>query len=409
MDMRPMTFVGKAAASDPPKQEKLTETLDLNFILGMPVQRRGPSYTAVMVARHMHGQQMNCRIFGHPNVWSGDAGVPVLSGRKLPGEQYFARMPWTRAYRILHGIASRKLLQYLDRHGADRQIVYTWGETSLELAHALHKRGIPVVREKINCAKAVARDILNAAYAGLGETPAKVITDAQVAKEAEEMELADAVFCPSPMVSHTLIQAGVPGTKLIPTSYGWEPLRFAGTDRTLPPVEAPTFLFVGMVCVRKGAHILLEAWKQAGYPGRLVLVGEMEPVIARRYETVLNHETVLYLPYTRNIAGIFRSADWFVFPTLEEGGPQVTYEAGGCGIPAIVSEMGAGAFTRNGQDGEILHENSVEQWIDALRRLGPDNERRRYSGENARQRANEFTWDKVGARRAQALTQHFRS
>ncbi|MFA7439865.1 MAG: glycosyltransferase family 4 protein [Sphingomonadaceae bacterium] len=409
MDMRPMTFAGKTGIPDPfapflsDDQPASAEAFDLNFILGMPVQRRGPAYTAVMLATQMHGHGLNCQIFGHPNLWPGDVGVRVFSRRKFPGEQYVARMPWASAYGFLHKVAFRKLMQHLDRVGTDRQLVYTWGETSLEMARALHKRGVPVVREKINCAKAAAREILTAAYAGLGETPARIITDAQLAKEAEEMELADAIFCPSPMVRRTLLQAGVPESKLISTSYGWEPSRFAGTDRALPEVDVPTFLFVGMVCVRKGAHILLEAWQRAGCPGRLVLVGEMEPIIARRFKAILTHETVQYMSYTRNIAAIFRSADWFVFPTLEEGGPQVTYEAAGCGVPGIVSEMGAGAFTRHGQDGEIVGSSSVEAWADALRRLGNARELQRYYAENARRNADTYVWEAVGRRRREAL------
>jgi glycosyltransferase involved in cell wall biosynthesis len=233
------------------------------------------------------------------------------------------------------------------------------------------------------------------------------IPAAVIAKEARELELADAVFCPSPMVARSLRAVGIPESKLLPTSYGWEPRRFAGTDRALEPVDGPTFLFVGYVCVRKGAHLLLEAWQRAGRPGRLVLVGNLEPLIARRYASVLAEPSVRYLPFTPDVGAIFRAADWFVFPSLEEGGPQVTYEAAGCGVPGIVSEMGAGAFTRDGEDGVIVRANDVDSWADALVRLGPDRDLQQRLGASARAHAADFTWERVGARRAAALLERF--
>lgn len=380
--------------------------LDINFILGMPVRPRGPAYTAVMVARTMQGPGAQCRVFGQPDMWPGDAGVPIISRRPLPGEAYFARIPHAFSSAALTRTAVRQLMTWVRRNAGRSQCVYTWGETSLRMARELHAHGIPIVREKFNCAKAVTRDILAAAYAEIGERQPKPITDRQVAKEKEEMELADAVFCPSPMVRRSLLQIGVPESKLISASYGWEPHRFAGTDHALPPTDIPTFLFAGFACVRKGAHILLQAWQQAGSPGRLIFVGDIEPVIRRKYADILNSSSVTCIPFTSNIGAVFRSADWFAFPTLEEGSPLVTYEASGCGLPAIVSEMGAGGVIRDGQDGEIIRSHSVEAWADALVRLSRAPDLQRHYAENTRRHADTFVWDAVGKRRREALLAH---
>lgn len=381
--------------------------LAVDFVLGTPIRPRGPAYTAVRVAEAMAVPGLDVRMFGQPNLWPGKPPVPVVGRWPFPGAGLVARSPHEGVKAFLRRFTESDLMRFLDHSADGRRVVYTWSELSLRLAEGLHRRGVPVVREKINCGKAMARQILADAYASLGEGVPSSIPDAAIAKEARELELADAVFCPSPMVARSLRAIGIPETKLLPTSYGWEPGRFAGTDRALEPVDVPTFLFVGYVCVRKGAHLLLDAWQRAGRPGRLVLVGNIEPLIARRYASLLAEPSVRYMPFTPDVGAIFRSADWFVFPSLEEGGPQVTYEAAGCGIPGIVSEMGAGAFTRDGEDGVIVGTNDVDSWADALVRLGPDRDLQQRLAASARAHAADFTWERVGARRAAALLQRF--
>lgn len=407
MDIRVIPSEPPANPSHDRTGSPARQPLMVHFLLGMPVQRRGPAYTAVKIAETIRIPGLDVQLFGHPNIWPTELDVPVNCRRALPGEALATRSGLRPILKYFRNVSARRLLAYLDRHPDNRNIVYTWGETPIETTRELTRRNIPIVREKINCAKATSQRILNDAYAKLGATPPLPITNAMLDKEAEEMALASAVFCPSPMVRKSLLEIGVPADRLITTSYGWEPRRFSGTDRALQPVDRPTFLFVGMVCVRKGAHILLEAWERAGRPGRLVLVGEMEPLIASRYARILSDPSVSYFPYTPNIAALFRSTDWFVFPTLEEGGPQVTYEAAGCGVPAIVSEMGAGAFTRDGVDGEIVHSNTVESWAEALERLGTNAELRIHYARNARQHAQDFTWERVGEKRGAELLRHF--
>ena len=70
---------------------------------------------------------------------------------------------------------------------------------------------ITVVREKFNCGKATAKAILDDAYTRLSLSPAHGITDAGIAKEREELHLADAVYCPNAMVAESLRAIGIAG------------------------------------------------------------------------------------------------------------------------------------------------------------------------------------------------------
>ncbi|WP_157216017.1 glycosyltransferase family 4 protein [Flavisphingomonas formosensis] len=384
----------------------MARTIDMYFMLGMPVVKRGPAYTAIRLAEQMNRDDVHCRVFASINRWpKSDISVPVTTGYIL-NENLTNRLPHRIAGRFTYPLAEKRLVKAIKAKGG-RPLVYGWGEISLALAHRLKDEGIPVVREKVNCGKYVAKTILDDAYGRLGVTPGHSITPALVEKEREELHLADAIFCPSPMVAKSLVAIGLPEERLIPTSYGWEPARFTGTDKALEPVDGPTFLFVGFACVRKGAHILLEAWKRAGIKGRLVLVGDIEPIIAERYADVLARPDVSYMKFTPNVGALYRSADWFIFPTLEEGGPQVTYEAAGNRVPAIVSEMGAGAFTRDGVDGHVVRSDDPDAWAEVIARLGPDRDTREHFAQNALEHSADFIWERVGERRRAALVERF--
>lgn len=379
-------------------------SLVVNALLGDLLTPRGHSYTLVRLLQGMRGPNLNARLFAPLERWNQvSTGLPTVTGgfarivdRKLPYRFLSSYLMRRAEHRLLARVQGRR-----------GDLVFTWGEVSLDVSRTLRDRGVPVVREKFNCAKFTAKHILDRAYASLGSSPTHTITQALIDKEQEELGLADAVFCPSPMVRKSLMDLGLPEERLISTSYGWDPARFAGAEPALPRVAGPTLIFVGHACVRKGAHILLEAWKKANITGRLVLVGGMEPLIAERYSDVLSRPDVLYVRYTENIAAYYRSADWFIFPTLEEGSPLVTYEAAGNGLPVIVSPMGAGGFARHNIDGLIIDSESPSSWADAITALPDLDVQRLRFAENARIRAMEFTFDRVGGRRRDMLLKRF--
>ena len=194
----------------------------------------------------------------------------------------------------------------------------------------------------------------------------------------------------------------MPEQKILPVSYGWEPERMQGTGRLLEKEEGLTVLFVGRLCIRKGVHLLLEAWKRAGVKGRLLFAGAMEPGFAEQFSELLSRPDVVLLGHTMDIGSVYRSADVFVFGSLEEGGPMVTYEAMGCGLPVIVSPMGAGP-ARDGIDGFVLDPHDIDGWAAALQRFAGDAELLKRMGSTAKERAQEFTWEKVGRRRREVL------
>ena len=100
---------------------------------------------------------------------------------------------------------------------------------------------------------------------------------------------------------------------------------------------------------------------------------------------------------------MYAAADVFVFPTHEEGGPQVIYEAAACGLASIVSPMGAGRIVRHGSECLMIDPLDVGNIAAALTKLAEDEPLRRSLGVRAAERSLDFTWAAVGTR----LYEHF--
>lgn len=313
------------------------------------------------------------------------------------------------AYRLnlVPWLMGRRLLKELDQFDA----CYLWPHVDLATFRGARKRKKPIFTERINCSRVVARSILEDAYKKLSVRPQHGLSESLVKAEIEETKLADFIFCPSPRVVDSFLQIGVPKEKLLLTSYGWEAKRFhssiQGVDTCMrEEKDGITILFVGYVCVRKGAHLLIDYFLKSGINGRLILCGEMDSVVAETCKEHLKSEKIVHLQYTPSVGRLFREADVFAFPTLEEGGPQVTYEAMAHGLPVLVSPMGAGAVARDGMDGWVLPPYASEAWIEKLRELERTPSLRLAAGKSAYFRAQEFEYGLVAKRRAELFLRH---
>ena len=75
------------------------------------------------------------------------------------------------------------------------------------------------------------------------------------------------MFCSNLHAEQSMIDNGVPRRKIKEASFGWDPDRFRGHSKALAPIDGATFIFVGSICVRKGAHLLLRYWARREFAG----------------------------------------------------------------------------------------------------------------------------------------------
>ena len=263
-------------------------------------------------------------------------------------------------------------------------------------------RGATIVTERINSQLANVMRILDAEFGRLGLPPTHGLTAEMHAAEVRELESADYVFAPSPFVCDSLTAVGIPAAKVIPASYGWDPRRIQPETRRRG-ATAPTCVFVGTVCIRKGAHLLLQAWHGAQPKGALWLCGTVRDEVRQVAGAWLQAPGVECLGHVDDIDRRLAQADIMLFPTLEEGSPLVIYEAMARGLAIVTTAVGAGAVLRDQIEGIVLDPHDQDAWVAAIHRLCGDPDLRLQLGAAAQARAREFTWEQVGRRRREAL------
>lgn len=385
------------------------------FVVGVFVQVTSTRYAEAALVRTLmtipcigYGVGMTCRSILAGAIAAGyradlsttrydsDSRVNIPVHSLLP--QFTRNMPYARIKGLADSFLHARYLASL----RDGDIAYLWPSVPLAVFAAIKKRRIPIIAEAVNTRMAVAKPILDAAYAGLGLEPNHGITDDRVREQTARYALCDGIFVPSPATEAAMIGSPLEG-KTIAASYGtWLPA--ANDLSSLKSPDSPvTFLFVGSVCVRKGSHHLLEAWRRMPTSARLRLVGSVEPALARLYQDVLDQENVSIGGFTNDVATEYRSADVFVLPSLEEGDSIVCYEASAYGLPVIASAVGAGRMGAATGSARIINTADVEALAGELMSFAQSGDLRREWGERARRAVQDYDWAKVGPRSFAAM------
>jgi glycosyltransferase involved in cell wall biosynthesis len=280
-------------------------------------------------------------------------------------------------------------------------VAYVWPASSLWLYQRLRATGYPIVKEMINSEERGRRAVLRAAcerhnlpYAPDWDSADPDLQDAEIA-------LSDKVFSPSPWATKTLLEAGVPESKVASTSYAWDPETF-----TLPPRERhtgtqpPLFLCVAHGSVRKGTLELLEAWRLKKSDAKLMMVGPIAPEIQERVDKlVAGRDDIELLGYSNELPQLYVQADAYVMLSYEEGSPIVAYMALAAGIPIIGTEPVASGIIEHGVHGFVCDSQNLQQVADYVDRVATDHELRNRMQKAAKVQSEVFTWEEVARRR----------
>ena len=329
--------------------------------------------------------------------------------RPDPAGLFRPAVPSLLPMRIRRRIAGmRRLREPLHRRAEARglaavrpgDVCFFWPGADTAAIEAARRRGGLVVLEFINTHVGNAKTILDAECERIGAPRYHRLTEAAIEAENERIALAHAAFAPGPFVESS-IRGNSPSLPVIlDTSYGAYLPGAAPPDRRERP--RLRFVFVGTIGVRKGVHTLIEAWRLAGLDATLDFAGSPEPWIAERY-LADPPPGVRHLGYVQDVGALYRDADVFVFPSLEEGGPQVTYEAAGHGLPSVVTPMGGGRIARDRRNALVVPPSDAEALAVALTELARDAELRAELGAAAREDAARYDWSVVGRQRLAAL------
>jgi glycosyltransferase involved in cell wall biosynthesis len=363
-----------------------------------PYNGKGPPQSCVSIQQYLCGDGADARLVVPRSTKKMDPSIRLVQALPL----YSRYLPWSRIAAPGRHATDRVFCRLLDKAPPFRTVAYFWPDVSTRVVEYARSKGILTVREMINSYRGTAKAILDAADVAAGLPTTHSITTDSVAQERAELQLYDGVFASNACVEASLLEAGVAQDHILPTAFGWSPARYNFTRPDKDPAHLKV-LFVGTLCVRKGVHHLLEAWTKSRIAGTLILAGGVDESMRPILDRYRDDPSISVLPYVEDMSVLYSSADIFVFPSLEEGGPQVTYEAAGAGLPLITTPMGAGRIIEDGVNGILVQPGDVEALSSALVSLAQSPQLRVEMGRRARTDAARFSYSVVGRERASIL------
>lgn len=327
--------------------------------------------------------------------------IPGIYHDAIPRELIWPILKRLLTEKQLRKIAEFRFLKSINRN----DIAYLWPEASLDLYKKLKSRGCIIVSERINTLRRNSKDILDREYKSLNLPVRHGISEISAEEEIECMALSDYIFSPSPAVKESLVSAGITADKILDTSYGLKDDEIIQPAEKRPDHEV-TVIFVGSIGVRKGIHLLLEAWQKADVKAKLKIVGKIEPQIEDLVKGYLDrNENIEHVDFVDDLKPLYKHADLFILPSLEEGSPLVTYLALGASLPVIASPMGGGGVIEDGKEGIIIDPHNQDALIKSIRDLVSDDSLRHAMAEASGSKAIEYTWDRVSKKRIEMLIQ----
>lgn len=132
--------------------------------------------------------------------------------------------------------------------------------------------------------------------------------------------------------------------------------------RTLGLPRGPIIIYVGILNRRKNVDGVLRIWRSAvtnGAAGHLVLLGPPPPAGDSFLTELTGFQQLPELAgrismvgFRDNVAAYLQASDVFLFPSRQEGMPNVVLEAMACGLPVLVSHAtGVDTVVSHGVDG----------------------------------------------------------
>lgn len=168
-------------------------------------------------------------------------------------------------------------------------------------------------------------------------------------------------------------------------------------------IEHPSILYVGGLTKIKGIDILLNAVPLIikKIPNLHIYIAGSGPEGGNLKGLVkeLNiEENVKFLGFISEEEkfSYYKSVDVCAFPSKYEPFGIVLLEAMACGKPVVASNVGGIPFVvEDGKTGLLFESGNVEELAEKIIMLLRDEELREKMGEAGRERAKEFTWDKI--------------
>jgi glycosyltransferase involved in cell wall biosynthesis len=217
-----------------------------------------------------------------------------------------------------------------------------------------------------------------------------------------EFEETDFIQIPSEFVRLTYLEKGIPAAKILKASYGADVSGFAAREKE-DVAEPFRVICPSGVNLRKGARVLVEAWRRLGWKAaeaELHWIGwPNHPEVRHLFEPA--PQGIVWHGWMSHaeLAALYRSCDVLTLPSFEEGLARVLVEAAASGV-ALIATPNTGVedfFTPGQPEGWLIPCGDVDALCAALAEARANRDATFALGQRGAARArNGFSWEDYG-------------
>ncbi len=212
----------------------------------------------------------------------------------------------------------------------------------------------------------------------------------------------------STFTRNSLVEHGIPPSAIAVVPYGIDLRRF--TPAAHKPIQGPLqLLFVGRINQRKGLSYLLEALHLLpDLDLHLTICGRVVDDLSL-FQHLKDRVTIRPSVSPEDLVQAYQQADLFVFPSIAEGFGQVLLEAMACGLPILsTTHTAAPDLIEDQRQGFIVEPRRPDQLAHAIAWAHEHRAELQGMGQQARQRAEQFTWQKFRSGVVAAVDRYLR-
>lgn len=306
--------------------------------------------------------------------------------------------------RFIHNSFSKKISQYIPK---ETDFFIGMSSFSLEALQYCKQHGIKCAVDHASIHQSEERILLReeAKIWGL-PLPKHTTPDWVIEKENQEFATADYIFLPSSSAKKSLMNQGIPESKIFINPYGVDISAFKPGKKT---DDVFRVVQVGNVTLGKGVLTLIEGFKLANIPNsELVFIGPgLESFGLKNKIETMKADNIKFHPAVpqNELYKHFAQASVSALASIADGFALVVIQSMACGIPAIVTEnVGSKDLISHGENGYVVPIRSPEAIAQHLRYLASNPEKLKDMSAKALKTISEScSWDLYGQRLTQFI------
>ncbi len=297
----------------------------------------------------------------------------------------FAKLPDSPLLRAIERKAHEEVDNEACYQIGDAQALITMGNTGLKAATQLQKLGGIYLVDRPVIHLRSQDQVLAEAYAQ-AEVNYLPLDERKIRDAEEEYEQADGILVPSRVVANSMIDRGLPASKIFILNQAADLSIFRPDGEALD--DKFTLGFAGNVTIQKGIHVLTEAVeKLKAHKIRLWIAGMVQPE-AKKFIKRLDSVCELHMLNKISADSLrlqMSQSHAFVLPSVQDGFGLVTPQAMGCGTAVIVSDRaGSSDIVKHGENGLVFKSGDSNNLAEQIERLINNRDEAYEMGMNAR-------------------------